>query len=177
MAKFTKNVAKFTTFVGTFGIKKGYFYDMAKFLRKRQLVDTQTGEEFLSDERISVLGRSAWDRARFVKMFIPGLEALVRLKPSEITLAMYVMTRLKSGSRVVQVEFQGYCEWVEPIVGKKPDRSSYHKAVKGLVGEGWMAKSGKEWLINHNMAFVGDRGRHLVSSTVSLVRSNETIEP
>ena len=166
---------KFTTFNETLIHFWGYFWRMARFVRKRQLVDTETGEEFLSDERISVFGRAAWDRGRFVKVFIPGLEALVGLRPSEVSLVVYIMTKLRSGSRVIQVDFQGYSDWCELVSGKRPDRSLYHKALKGLSGLGWVVKCGKEWLINHHMAFVGDRSKHLLSITGKIPRLDETI--
>jgi len=41
------------------------------------------------------------------------------------------------------------------------DRSAYHKALNALVREGLLVKAGKDYLINHKMAFVGDRTRFL----------------
>jgi len=139
---------------------------MARYSRKRDLVDPDTGELFFADERISVIGKSVWDRGRFVKLFMPGIDVLSRFKPSELVLAMYVLSRLKSGVREVVLSFQGYKDWHEISFSRSPDRSAYHKAVNALVREGLLSKVGKGYLINHKMAFVGDRGKFLANDAL-----------
>ena len=134
---------------------------MPKFVRKRNLVDPETGENFLSDERISVVGRTTWDRGRFVKLFIPCIDVLRRLKPSEFQLAMYVLSKLKSGSRELTLSFSGYSDWYQLTFMKAPDKSTYHKALNALVKDELLIKVGKGYLINHKMAFVGNRGKFL----------------
>jgi len=134
---------------------------MARFSRKRELVDVETGEQFLSDERISVVGNAVWDRGRFVKLFLPAIDLLVGLKPSEFQLAMHVLSRLKNGSRELKLSYQAYKDWCEIRLMKAPDRSTYHKSLKALVRDGLVVKAGKEWLINHKLAFVGDRSKFL----------------
>lgn len=141
--------------------KNGYICSMTKYSRRRNLVDPDTGESFFADERIKVIGRANWDNGRFVKLFMPGVEVLSRFKPSEMFLVTYVLSKLKRGSRELQLSFQGYNDWHEMCFAKPMDRSAYHKALNALVREGLLVKAGKDYLINHKMAFVGDRGKFL----------------
>lgn len=140
---------------------------MPKYVRKRTLLDESTGEKFLADEHVKIHNGSVWDRGRFVKLFLPAIDVLLRFKPSELHLAMHVLLRLKSGSRVVDLSFTGYNDFCEVYLGKSAERSAYHKAVKALVREGLLVQSGKQWLINHRLAFVGDRGKYLFSENMS----------
>ena len=134
---------------------------MAKFIRRRNLVDADTGENFLSDERINLVGRTTWDNGRFVKLFMPCIDVLSRLKTSEFHLALYVFSKLKRGSRELKLSFSGYSDWYQLTLMRIPDRSTYHKALKVLMAEGLVSKVGKEYLVNHKMAFVGDRTKFL----------------
>ena len=139
---------------------------MARFSRKRELVDVETGEQFLSDERISVIGNTVWDRGRFVKLFLPAIDLLVGFKPSEFQLAMHILSKLKSGSRELKLSYQGYKDWCEIRLMKAPDRSTYHKSLKALCRDNLIVKINKDWMINHKFAFVGDRGKFLANDAL-----------
>ena len=91
---------------------------MAKYVRKRSLLDEETGEKFISDEHVRVHSGSTWDRGRFVKLFLPAIDVLMRFKPSELQLAMHVLQRLKSGSRVVALSFTSYQDFCQVQLGK-----------------------------------------------------------
>lgn len=154
-------MVNFYHILGTQGWYLGYLCGMAKYVRKRSLLDEQTGEKFISDEHVRVHSGSTWDRGRFVKLFLPAIDVLMRFKPSELQLAMHVLQRLKSGSRVIALSFSSYQDFCQVQLGKTADRSAYHKAVKALVREGLLVRSGNEWLVNHHLVFVGDRGKYL----------------
>lgn len=154
-------MVNFYHILGTLGSCLGYLCGMAKYVRKRSLLDEETGEKFISDEHVIVRNGSSWDRGRFVKLFLPAIDVLMRFKPSELQLAMHVLQRLKSGSRVIALSFSSYQDFCQVQLGKTADRSAYHKAVKALVREGLLVRSGNQWLVNHHLVFVGDRGKYL----------------
>lgn len=148
---------------------------MPKYQRHRELMDPDTGEVVLSDERILLIPTSDFDRARFVKLFYPAVPILARCKPLEFILGMYALSCLKNGTVSLKMSFEGYSLWCDGLGVPRKDKSSYYRALRGLVELGFVVRGEDgDMEINYDMAFVGNRMK-VLKAAESMKRKTDRI--